>query len=256
MKIFSIAVAILLLALGTPIGADAQVVNYNNYAQNAPGTQFLERGNMFYRQGDYAAAVGNFRLAAYWGDKLAQFNLGLMHVNGDGVERDPLRGWAWIRLSAERGYPKYAAVAGDIWNQLTDEHRLAARAILEEELEPEYGDEVAVPRTSNEMKRMLARDTSGGSRVGVNRAVYVTGRDGTFVSGNQFFRDEFWDFEKIVRFETRLQKSLGGGNVILRDFQTVEDGAEPRQADSGDEAADQADETAEQQADSGDGSRD
>lgn len=202
----------------------AQVVNYNNYAQNAPGTQFLERGNTFFRQGDYDAAVGNYRLAAHWADKLAQFNLGMLYVNGDGVERDPLRGWAWIKLSAERGYPKNAAVAADIWNQFSDEHRKVAKEILENELKPEYGDAVAIPRTSNEMKRMLSRKTSGGSRVGVNRAVYVTGRGGSFVSGNQFFRDERWNFEAIVQFETQLQRALGGGNVTLRDLETVEDG--------------------------------
>lgn len=219
----SIVVIFLAAALNAGV-LSAQVVNYNNYAQNAPGTQFLERGNMFFRQGDYEAAVGNFKLAAHWADKLAQFNLGMMYVNGDGVDRDPLLGWAWIKLSAERGYPKNAAVATDIWNQFTDEHRKVAREILESELKPRYGDEVAIPRTSNEMKRMLARSTSGGSRVGVNRAVYVTGRDGTFVSGDQFFRDERWDFNKIVQFETRLHKAIGGGNVILRDFQTVDDG--------------------------------
>lgn len=221
----TISFAGILLATVLQTGAlEAQVVSFNNYAQNAPGTQFLERGNMFFRQGDYDAAVGNFRLAAHWGDKLAQFNLGMMYVNGDGVDRDPLRGWAWIKLSAERGYPKNAAVAADIWNQFTGEHRKAANKILEKELKPRYGDEVAIPRTSNEMKRMLARDTSGGSRVGVNRAIYVTGRDGTFVSGDQFFRDELWNFEKIVQFETRLHKAIGDGNVILRDFQTLEDG--------------------------------
>jgi len=224
----------ILLAASLHVGVlEAQVVNFKNYAQNAPGTQFLERGNMFFRQGDYDAAVGNYRLAAHWADKLAQFNLGMMYVNGDGVARDPLMGWAWIKLSAERGYPKNVAVAADIWNQFTDEHRKVAREILEKELKPRYGDEVAIPRTSNEMKRMLARNTSGGSRVGVNRAVYVTGRDGTFVSGNQFFRDERWDFNKIVQFETRLHKAIGGGNVILRDFQTVEeDESAPESSDA------------------------
>lgn len=230
---YAIAIAILLLVATLRTGsAEGQVVNFNNYAEKAPGTQFLDRGNMFFRQGDYDAAVGNFRLAAHWADKLAQFNLGMMYVNGDGVERDPLRGWAWIKLSAERGYPKNAAVAADIWNQFTDEHRKVAKDILEKELKPSYGDDVAIPRTANEMKRMLARDTSGGSRVGVNRTVYVTGRDGSFVSGDQFFRDERWDFEKIVQFETRLHKAIGGGNVILRDFQTLEDGEAARDSSS------------------------
>jgi len=238
---------LLLVFLGAHAQATAQTVNINNYADNAPGTPFLERGNMFYRQGDYEAAVGNYQLAARWADKLAQFNLGLMYVNGDGVERDPLRGWAWIKLSAERGYPKNVQLAEEIWDQFTPEHREAARKILEEELEPEFGDEVAVPRTTNEMKRMLARTTSGGSRVGANRVVYVTDRDGTFQSGNQFFRDELWDFRKIVQFETRLHKSIGTGNVILREFETVDDedaveqGAEADAQEADDPAPEDAD---------------
>lgn len=213
----------LLLAIGAFASATAQTVNINNYADNAPGTQFLERGNMFYRQGDYEEAVGNYRLAARWADKLAQFNLGMMYVNGDGVERDPLRGWAWIKLSAERGYPKNVQLAEEIWDQLDPQHRKIAKRILNEELKPEFGDEVAVPRTTNEMKRMLARKTSGGSRVGANRVAYVTARDGTFMSGDQFFRDELWDFRKIVQFETRLHKSIGAGRVTLGDFETVDD---------------------------------
>lgn len=232
----TISFAAILLATALQTGVlEAQVVNVNDYAQNAPGTRFLERGNMFFRQGDYDAALGNFRLAAHWADKLAQFNLGMMYVNGDGVERDPLRGWAWIKLSAERAYPKNAAIAADIWNQFSDEHRKVAKKILVKELKPRYGDEVAIPRTSNEMERMLSRKTSGGSRVGVNRAIYVTGRDGTFLSGNQFFRDELWNFEKIVQFETRLHKAIGVGNVILRDFQTLDDGeSAPQSSDAED----------------------
>lgn len=233
----AVAAAAILVA---PAFGAAQVVNINNYAENAPGTQFTERGVRFFRQGDYKAAAGNFRLAARWADKLAQFNLGLMYVNGHGVERDPLRGWAWIRLSAERGYPKNVQVAEEIWNQLTDEHRKLAQRILEEELEPEFGDEVAVPRTDREMKRMLARKTSGGSRVGVNRAVYVTDRGGNFVSGNQFFRDELWDFNKIVQFETRLHMAMGRGNVTLRELELKDDETDTDESGSGDVPEDNA----------------
>ncbi|MGK7296133.1 MAG: tetratricopeptide repeat protein [Candidatus Wenzhouxiangella sp. M2_3B_020] len=203
--------------------------DFRNYADNAPGTQFLERGNTFFRQGDYAAAAEYYRLAAHWADKLAQFNLGMLYVNGDGVERDPLRGWAWIRLSAERGYPKFARVANDIWDRFGPGHREAAMAILENELEPEYGDEVAIERTAREMRRDRLRATAGGSRVGANRALYVTGRGGQWVRGGEYYNPDLWDFRKIVAFETRLQKALGSGEVILRDFETVDDepGTEP-----------------------------
>ncbi|MDT8448809.1 MAG: hypothetical protein RQ847_01425 [Wenzhouxiangellaceae bacterium] len=219
--------AVLAALLLAPLAGAAQVVNINNYARNAPGTPFTERGVRFFRQGDYQAASGNFRLAARWADKLAQFNLGLMYVNGHGVERDPLRGWAWLELSAERGYPKYLRIADEVWDQFSDKHRKVAKRILEEELKPEYGDQVAIARTDREMERMLARKTSGGSRVGANRVVYVTDRGGNFVSGNQFFRDGLWDFDKIVQFETRLQKAVGAGNVTLREMELIDDEEDP-----------------------------
>lgn len=210
---------------GISASASGQAVNVANYARNAPGTQYLERGNRFYEQGDFDAAAGYYRLAARWADKLAQFNLGMLHVNGKGVPRDPLRGWAWIELASERGYPTYEAVADDIWDQLSEDHRKAARAILEQELEPEFGDEVAVRRTSNAMRRERNSTTSGGSRVGANRVRYVVSRDGTFESGEQFLRDELWDFEKIIAFETRLYKAMASGSVTVRELELPEDEA-------------------------------
>lgn len=218
---FRFAVLLVFCALSAGrLYADA---DFRDYAENAPGTQFLERGNFFFEQGDYAAAAGYYRLAAHWADKLAQFNLGLLYVNGDGVERDPLRGWAWIRLAAERGYPKFVRVANDIWTRFEPGHREAARSILEDELEPKYGDEVAIERTAREMIRDRERAVAGGSRVGVNRTRYVTGRGGEWVRGGEYYDEARWDFRQIVAFETRLQKALGSGEVILRDFQTIDD---------------------------------
>jgi len=204
-------------------GKSLAELSYRDYAENAPGTHFLERGNRFFEQQDYAAAARYYRLAAHWADKLAQFNLGILYVNGDGVARDPLRGWAWIRLAAERGYPKYARVANDLWARFDAEQRRAAQAIVDEELEPEYGDAVAIERTVREMRREREQAVGGGSRVGVNRTLYVTGRDGQWTRGGQFYDPARWDFRQIVAFETRLQRALGGGEVILRDFKTIDD---------------------------------
>ncbi len=234
--IFSGLVLILAITGGPAFGSESgaagtTIFNYNNYADNAPGTEFLERGNRFYRQGDYDAAVGNFQLASHWGDKMGQFNLGLLYVNGQGVERNPLRGWAWIELAAERGYPHYRQVADGIWGQFEPKHRKIARRILEDELRPEYGDEVAIERTSREMKRRLRKNTSGGSRVGANRVVYVEDRAGNLISGHQYFHPDRWDFEKIIQFETRLIKAVKGG-VRIREVESRDD--EEDSSDSGD----------------------
>ncbi|MFU8876677.1 MAG: tetratricopeptide repeat protein [Wenzhouxiangellaceae bacterium] len=206
----------------------SSIFNFNNYADNTPGAEFLERGNRFYEQGDYDAAVGNFRLAARWADKMAQFNLGMLYVNGQGVERDPLRGWAWMELSAERGYPVHRQAADSIFNQFTDEHRELARQILEEELKPEFGDEAAVARTQREMERRLHRVGARGSRVGANRVLYVETRDGLLESGEQYYHPDRWDFEKIIAFETRLAHTLSTGTVTLGELELIDDEDEAR----------------------------
>ena len=44
-----------------------------------------------------------FRKADEQGDGLAQVNLGAIYANGDGVERDDARAYAWTSLAAGQG---------------------------------------------------------------------------------------------------------------------------------------------------------
>src|SRR5690606_8850943 len=50
--------------------------------------------------------------AARRGDRVAQYNLGLMHAFGLGVDENPVEAAAWYRKSAEQGYDKAQAVLG------------------------------------------------------------------------------------------------------------------------------------------------
>ena len=52
---------------------------------------------------DYSEGLKWYRLAAEQGDADAQFNLGLMYVNGQGVPLDYSEGVKWYRLAAEQG---------------------------------------------------------------------------------------------------------------------------------------------------------
>jgi TPR repeat protein len=52
-----------------------------------------------------AEAVRWYRLAAEQGYALAQSNLGLMYSNGDGVPENDAEAVRWYRLAAEQGYP-------------------------------------------------------------------------------------------------------------------------------------------------------
>ena len=48
----------------------------------------LEKGFDAYEKGDYATAVREFKVLAEQGNAKAQYNLGLMYDNGEGVPED------------------------------------------------------------------------------------------------------------------------------------------------------------------------
>ena len=56
-----------------------------------------------YRRGDYATALREFRPLAARGDPVAQFNLGIMYDNGEGVPEDDREAVFWWRKAAEQG---------------------------------------------------------------------------------------------------------------------------------------------------------
>ena len=56
-----------------------------------------------YNRGDYASAFREFRALAEQGDASAQFNLGLMYDNGNGVPEDDRQAVFWYRKAAEQG---------------------------------------------------------------------------------------------------------------------------------------------------------
>ncbi len=70
----------------------------------APAFADFDKGFDAYEKGDYETAFAEFHLLAEQGDEIAQYNLGLMYKNGEGVPRDYRQALKWFRLSAEQGY--------------------------------------------------------------------------------------------------------------------------------------------------------
>ncbi len=83
MKRLALAVAIL-IALATPAWADFQ------------------DGLAAYWRGDYAAALRELRPLAEQGHADAQFNLGVMYSQGQGVSQDYAESVKWYRKAAEQ----------------------------------------------------------------------------------------------------------------------------------------------------------
>ena len=53
-----------------------------------------------YKRGDYATALREWRALAKQGDAKAQYNLGLMYGNGEGVPQDYVQAHMWYNLAA------------------------------------------------------------------------------------------------------------------------------------------------------------
>ena len=68
--------------------------------------QDFQKGFEALGAGDYATALQEWKPLAEQGDAYAQFNLGLMYVNGDGVPQDYKEAASWFRKAAEQGGAK------------------------------------------------------------------------------------------------------------------------------------------------------
>lgn len=63
----------------------------------------FNEGLTAYESKDYTLALQEFRPLAEQGDSMAQFNLGLMYVRGEGVTQDLSEAVAWFSKSADQG---------------------------------------------------------------------------------------------------------------------------------------------------------
>ncbi len=73
------------------------------FGMTAPAWAGWDKGQAAYQRGDYATALREFRPLAEQGIAEAQFNLGLMYLNGDGVPQDYAEAVKWYRKAAEQG---------------------------------------------------------------------------------------------------------------------------------------------------------
>lgn len=106
--VIAATVCILILSLAwRPAAADEPVAQplprcYQSVERYFPGDYYFCTGSRAFSKGDYEHALSMYESAAAWGDKRAQFNLGLIHFRGDHVPVNQPLGLAWLALAAER----------------------------------------------------------------------------------------------------------------------------------------------------------
>ena len=71
-----------------------------------PALADFQAGLDAFQKGDYVGAAKEWRPLAEEGDPIAQFNLGLLYLDGHGVPQSPTEAANWFRRAAEQDYPQ------------------------------------------------------------------------------------------------------------------------------------------------------
>jgi len=69
-----------------------------------PALADFQTGLDAFQKGDYVGAAKEWRPLAEEGDPIAQFNLGLLYLDGHGVPQSPMEAANWFRRAAEQDY--------------------------------------------------------------------------------------------------------------------------------------------------------
>ncbi|WP_019465178.1 tetratricopeptide repeat protein [Dyella japonica] len=128
-----------------------------------PGEYFFYLGALANQKHDYEHAIAMFKVSASWAYKPAEYNLGVLYLNGHGSPVDLPSAMAWFALAAERNETQYVYAKQLLYAHLTPEQFDQANAIWRELL-PTYGDAAALPRAKARWREVLIGAT--GSRVG------------------------------------------------------------------------------------------
>lgn len=122
------------------------------------------------------------------GDKFAQYMVGYMYADGEGVPRDPVTAAAWFLLAAERGHESLVEVSQSTMRALSPSQRERARAEADE-LRAEFGDRAILEHLIYLDEASLREQT--GSRSGTcsqtaRVEMTIDGRAGQSVSMQRF----------------------------------------------------------------------
>lgn len=180
-------VAILLLfgfgALGGPATAEdsGPVFCPGGLERFLPGQYYFCESVRSAQGGDFKRALWQARLAAEWGQKAAQYALGVAYFNGDIAPVDRPLGLTWLRLAAERHDPTYEAVFVSAYQKATPQERSTSTQLWER-MRGTYADDVAAKRAyrrfTREMRSLQHLAAFGGS-------IYIDGMAGMAI-GNQY----------------------------------------------------------------------
>ncbi|MEO7324448.1 MAG: hypothetical protein ABIW82_06440 [Dokdonella sp.] len=121
----------LALALGLSLAGTASAGNlYENFDRVLPAEfrAMLLKAKHAYETKQYDEAFTAFQRTACAGDKESQSALGRMYLMGQGVARDDLTGYAWLKVAAEVRMRGYQGIIDKMDKAMTPEQKRLADA--------------------------------------------------------------------------------------------------------------------------------
>src|SRR5690606_6199781 len=186
-----------------------------------PDLRYRLHGLEELKRGRHEDALSFFTRAGYYADKPSQGMVAEMYWTGQGVAPDPVLGYIWMDLAAERGYEGFLVLREKYWASLDEAQR--QRAVEEgAAIYARYGDAAAQPRLETAIRR--GRNKLTGSRVGSvgNLQIYVPGPAGyDRIDGTQFFDERYWDPKKYRAWHDAIWMKPRVGRVSVGEVENA-----------------------------------
>jgi len=160
--------------------------NGSPVADARPGEYFFMEGVKAVRANDYRHAVYEYKIAASWGYKMAQYNLGVIFANGEGgINHDMPQGLAWMMLAAERddgsNSHQFFVKGREKVEKACEDYEIEQAKVLFKEMSKTYADEHALPRAKLQWNNVRMNVT--GSHVGGIGNLQVSGSNARSAGG-------------------------------------------------------------------------
>jgi hypothetical protein len=124
-----------------------------------PGVVNYCLGKRAWKNGSYRSGLHLLELAGGWGNKHAQYTLGLIYFNGDHMAADRARGIAWLMLANERHNDTQTDLVTRSAVHLATPQQYKRAQRLFQEMRKKYGDEVAGVRAWRHLRNRLGEAT-------------------------------------------------------------------------------------------------
>ncbi len=122
-----------------------------------PGKYYEQRAIEAVKNKHFHDAIEFYQKAGYWGNKIAQYDVGMLYLNGaDGVPADKIRGIAWLGIAAQHHVPYVDKALGDAYAQASADERAQAGALWKQMM-TDYDDKVTMDRASRRFNAQYLR---------------------------------------------------------------------------------------------------